>query len=157
VKDEHRHPTGLLQPHTIPESKWEVISMDFIVGFPLMARRHDSIFVVVDTLMKSAHFIPVRMTYQAPNLARVFISEIVRLHGMPKRIISDRGSMFTGQFWTSFQEALGTQLNFSTAYHPETDGKNRMNKPNLGRHVAHVRDGPTKQLGRILSTGRIHI
>jgi transposase InsO family protein len=121
VKAEHRHPTGLLQPHAIPESKWEVISMDFIVGLPLTARRHDSIFVVVDTLTKSAHFIPVRTTYQAPDIARVFISEIVRLHGVPKKIISDRGSVFTGRFWTSFQEALGTQLNFSTAYHPETD------------------------------------
>jgi hypothetical protein len=72
VKAEHRHPTGLLQPHVIPESKWEVISMDFIVGFPLMARRHDLIFMVVDTLMKSAHFIPVRMMYQVPDIARVF-------------------------------------------------------------------------------------
>jgi hypothetical protein len=97
--------------------------MDFIVGFPLMARRHELIFVVVDTLTKSAHFIPVRTMYQAPNKGRVFISEIVRLHGMSKNIISDRGSMFTGRFWTSFQEALGTQLNFSTAYHPETDGQ----------------------------------
>ena len=77
--------------------------MDFIVGLPLMARRHDSIFVVVDTLTKSAYFIPVHMTYQAPNIARVFISEIVRLHGVPKRIISDRGSVFTRQFWMSFQ------------------------------------------------------
>jgi hypothetical protein len=70
--------------------------MHFIVGFPLMARIHDSIFIVVDTLMKSAHFILVSTTYQAPGIARVFISEIVRLHGMPKRIISDQGSMFTG-------------------------------------------------------------
>ena len=70
--------------------------MDFIVGFPLMAGRHDSIFVVVDTLMKSAHFIPIRMTYQAPDIARFFINEIVRLHGMPKKIISDQGSIFTG-------------------------------------------------------------
>jgi hypothetical protein len=86
-----------------------------------MARRHDSIFVVVDTLMKSAHFIPVRTTYQALDIVRVFTSEIVRLHGMPKKIISDRGSMFTGRFWMSFQEALGTQLNFSIAYPPDTD------------------------------------
>jgi hypothetical protein len=70
--------------------------MDFIVGLPLTTRRHDSIFVVVDTLKKSTHFIRVCTTYQAPDIARVFISEIVRLHGMPKRIISDRGSMFTG-------------------------------------------------------------
>ena len=66
------------------------------VGLPLMARRHDSIFVVVDTLTKSAHFIPVHTTYQAPDIARVFISEIVRLHGVPKKIISDRRSVFTG-------------------------------------------------------------
>jgi hypothetical protein len=96
VKVEHRHPAGLLQPHAILKSKWEVISMDFIVGFPLTARRHDSIFIVVDTLTKSAHFIPVCTMYQAPDIARVFISEIVRLHGVPKRIISDRGSVFTG-------------------------------------------------------------
>jgi hypothetical protein len=96
--------------------------MDFIVGLPLMTRRHDSIFVVVDTLTKSAHFIPIHMMYQAPNIARVFISEIVRLHGMPKRIISNRGLVFTRRFWTSFQEALGIQLNFSAAYHLETNG-----------------------------------
>ena len=97
--------------------------MNFIVGLPLTERRHDSIFVVVDTLTKSAHFIPVRTNYQAPDIARVFISEIVRLHGVPKKIISDRGSVFTRRFWTSFQEALRTQLKFSTAYHPETDGQ----------------------------------
>jgi hypothetical protein len=76
--------------------------MDFIVGFPLMARRHDSIFVVVDTLMKSAHFIPVCMTYQGPKIARVFVSDIVRLHDVPRRIISDRRSLFTERFWTIF-------------------------------------------------------
>jgi hypothetical protein len=122
VKAEHRHPARLLQPHAISESKWEVISMDFIVGLPLTARRHDSILVVVDTLTKSAHFIPMHTMYQAPDIKRVFTSEIVRLHGVPKNIISDRGSVFTGRFWMSFQEALGTQLNSSTAYHPKTDG-----------------------------------
>jgi transposase InsO family protein len=106
--------------------------MDFIVGLPLMARRNDSIFVVVDTLMKSAHFIPIHTTYQAPDIARIFISEIVRLHGMPKKIISDQGSVFTGRFWTSFQEALGTQLNFSTVYHPETDGQTEHTNQTLG-------------------------
>jgi hypothetical protein len=123
VKAEHRHLVGLLQPHVIPESKWEVILMDFIVGLSLTARRHDSIFVVFYTLMKSAHFIPMCTTYQAPYIARVFISEIVRLHGVPKRIISDKGSVFTRCFWISFQAVLGTQLNFSTEYHPEIDRK----------------------------------
>jgi hypothetical protein len=96
VKAEHRHPTGLLQPQAILESKWEVILMDFIVGLPLTTRRHDSIFVVVDTLTKNAHFIPVHTKYQAPDIARVFINEIVRLHGGPKRIIYDQRLVFTG-------------------------------------------------------------
>jgi hypothetical protein len=97
--------------------------MDFIVGFPLTVRRHDLIFVVVDTLTKSAHFIPMCTMYQAPYIARDFINNIVRLHGVKKRIISDRGLVFTGHIWTSFQEDLGTQLKFSTMYHPETDGQ----------------------------------
>jgi transposase InsO family protein len=97
--------------------------MDFIVGFPLTARRHDLIFVVVDTLMKSSHFIPMCTTYQEPNIARFFMSEVVRLHGIPKRIIFDRGLVFTERFWTSFQEALGTQINFSTVYNPQNDEK----------------------------------
>ena len=88
-----------------------------------MTKRHDSIFIVVDSLTKSVHFISMRTTYQSPDIARVLISEIVTLHGMPKRIISDRGLVFTGRFCMSFQEALGTQLNFSTAYHPKTDGQ----------------------------------
>jgi hypothetical protein len=83
VKAEHRHPKILLQKHVIPESKWEVISMDFIIGFPKTVRRHDSIFVVVDTLTKSAHFILVRTTYQDPDISRFFVSDIVRLHGVP--------------------------------------------------------------------------
>jgi hypothetical protein len=102
--------------------------MDFIVGLPLKTRRYDLIFVVVDILMRSAHFIPMRTTYQAPDIARVFISEIVRLHGVHKRIISDRGSVFTRRFWTSFQEALGTQLNFSIAYHPKKDAQTKQTK-----------------------------
>jgi transposase InsO family protein len=79
--------------------------------------------------MKSDHFILVHMTYQAPDIASVFISEIMGLHGVPKRIISDQGLMFIGRFWTSFQEELGAQLNLITAYHLEIDGKTeRMNQ-----------------------------
>jgi hypothetical protein len=77
----------------------------------------------MDTLTKSAHFILVCTMYQALDIARVFVTEIVMLHGLPRRIISNRGSVFTRWFWTNFQEALATQLNFSTMYHPETNGK----------------------------------
>jgi hypothetical protein len=156
VKDEHRHLEGLLQLHAISKSKWEVILMDFIVGFPLIARRHDLIFMVVHTLSKSAHFILVHMTYHAPEIERVFINDILRLHGMPKRIISDRGSMFTRRFWTSFQEALGTQMNFSIAYHRDR-WEERKNEPNFGRYIVYVRDGLTKTLGRVLANGRVCI
>lgn len=123
VKVEHVHPVGLLQPHNIPESKWEEISQDFIVESPETTKRHNSILVVVDKHTKSAYFIPVRDTYKASEIAQVFMKEVVRVHGFPKKIISDRASIFTGRFWTSFCGALQTQLNFSTTYHLETNGQ----------------------------------
>ena len=91
MKVEHKHPTGLLQTHLILELKWEVISMDFIVGLSLKERRQDSIFVVVDTLTKSVHFIAVCTTYQAPYIAKIYVNEIVRLHDVLRKIIYDRG------------------------------------------------------------------
>jgi len=96
VKAEHRHPTILLQPHAISESKWEVILIYFIVGLPLPERRHDLIFCGSQHPDESAHFIPVHTTYKAPDITRFFISDMVRLHGMPERIIYNQGSMFTG-------------------------------------------------------------
>ena len=97
--------------------------MDFVVGLPLTSHRHNAILVIVDKLTKSAHFIPVRDTYDVTDVAHVFISEVICLHGIPKKIISDRDSRFTSRFWTSLQSALGTQLNLSTTYHPEIDGQ----------------------------------
>ena len=97
--------------------------MDFVVGLPLTSSRHNAILVVVDKLTKSAHFIPVRDTYDVTDVARVFINEIVRLHGVPKKIISDRDPKFTSRFWTSMQSALGTEMNLSSFYHPKTDGQ----------------------------------
>jgi hypothetical protein len=104
-------------------SKWEVISMDFVVGLPLTSHRHNSILVIVDKLTKSAHFILVRDTYYVTNVAHVFVNDVIHLHRIPKKIILDWDSRFTSRFWTSLQLALGTQLNLSIAYHPETDGK----------------------------------
>jgi hypothetical protein len=85
VKDKHFDPEGLLQPPEIPKSKWNVISMNFIVGLPIMSRIHDSIFIVVENPMTSEYFIPMKTTYQALEIARVFNNEIIRLHGIPKR------------------------------------------------------------------------
>jgi hypothetical protein len=97
--------------------------MDFITGLPKSSRGNDSIWVVIDRLTKVAHFIPVKTTYQGPKLAELYISRIVSLHGTPKSIVSDRGSQFTSRFWQKVHEGLGTRLNFSTAYHPQTDGQ----------------------------------
>ena len=123
VKAKHQVPSGLLQPIRIPEWKWDRITMDFVVGLPLTGRRHDSIWVIVDRLTKSAHFLPVRTDYSLDKLAELFIKEIVRLHGIHVSIISDRDPRFTSRFWKKIQEALGTRLNFSTTFHPQTDGQ----------------------------------
>nr|ABA98437.1 retrotransposon protein, putative, Ty3-gypsy subclass [Oryza sativa Japonica Group] len=123
VKAEHQRPAGLLQPLQIPEWKWEEIGMDFITGLPRTSSGHDSIWVVVDRLTKVAHFIPVHTTYTGKRLAELYLARIMCLHGVPKKIVSDRGSQFTSKFWQKLQEELGTRLNFSTAYHPQTDGQ----------------------------------
>ncbi|WVZ59631.1 hypothetical protein U9M48_009745 [Paspalum notatum var. saurae] len=123
VKAEHQKPAGLLQPLKIPEWKWEEIGMDFIVGLPRTQSGFDSIWVVVDRLTKVAHFIPVKTTYSGAKLAELYMSRIVCLHGVPKKIVSDRGTQFTSHFWKRLHESMGTKLNFSSAYHPQTDGQ----------------------------------
>ena len=97
--------------------------MDFVVGLPLTRKKHDSVWVVVDQRTKSAYFLPVRTDYSLDKLAKLYIKEIVRLHGIPVFIISDRDPRFTFRFWGKLQEALGTRLNFSTAFHPQMDGQ----------------------------------
>ena len=125
VKVEHQHPTGLLQPFPIPEWKWEVISMDFITGLPMTVRQHDSIMVVVDKFTKASHFIPVKSTYKADSIAKIFMKDIFRLCGLPKEIIFERDTKFTSNFWKILFAYLGTKLNYSTAYHPKTDGQTK--------------------------------
>ena len=97
--------------------------MDFVVGLPKTMGKYDSIWVIVDRLTKSAHFIPVKVTYNAEKLAKLYISEIVRLHGVPLSIISDRGTQFTSKFWRTLHAELETRLDLSTASHPQTDGQ----------------------------------
>jgi IS30 family transposase len=123
IKAEQQRPAGLLQPLQVPEWKWEEIAMDFIVGLPRTQSGYDSIWVIVDRLTKVAHFIPVKTTYSGPQLAELYVSRIVCLHGVPKKIVSDRGTQFTSRFWERLHEALDTQLHFSSAYHPQTDGQ----------------------------------
>ena len=94
-----------------------------MVGLPRTQKGHDSIWVIVDRLTKSAHFIPVRTNYDGEKLAKLYIENIVKLHGVPSRIVSDRGTQFTSRFWKSLHKAMGTKLDFSSAYHPQTDGQ----------------------------------
>ena len=123
VKAEHQRPAGTLQPLEIPEWKWEQITMDFVSGLPKSPTNHDSIWVIVDRLTKTAHFIPILMTYSMDRLAELYVQHIVRLHGVPKSIVFDRDTRSTLKFWKSLQNALGTRLKFSSAFHPQTDGQ----------------------------------
>ncbi|PKU84042.1 hypothetical protein MA16_Dca010326 [Dendrobium catenatum] len=125
VKAEHQKPGGFLQPLPIPEWKWEDIGMDFVVGLPRSRRGNDTLWVIIDRLTKSAHFIPIKQSDSVEKLASLYVDQIVRLHGVLKTIVSDRDGRFTSRFWKKVQEALGTRLTFSTAFHPQTDGSQK--------------------------------
>ncbi|GJY01920.1 putative reverse transcriptase domain-containing protein, partial [Tanacetum coccineum] len=123
VKAEHQRPSGLLVQPEIPEWKWDNITMDFITKLPKSSQGFDTIWVIVDRLTKSAHFLPIRENDPLDKLARLYLNRIVARHGIPVSIICDRDGRFTSNFWKSFQKALGTDISMSTAYHPETDGQ----------------------------------
>jgi transposase InsO family protein len=95
--------------------------MDFVNGLPRTPRSNDSIWVIVDCLTKVTHFIPVRTTYGRDKLARLYVDNNLKLHGVPKSIISDRGAQFVSKFWRSLYQALKTNLDYSLAYHPQTN------------------------------------
>jgi hypothetical protein len=120
---EHQRPAGLLHPLKVPEWKWEKIGMDFIVGLPRTSAGYDSIWVIVDSLTKVAHFILVKTMYLGAKLAELYMARIVCLHWVPNTIVSDRGSQFTSRYWKKLHESLDTRLDFRSAYHPQTDGQ----------------------------------
>jgi hypothetical protein len=126
VKAKHQRPAGLLHPLKIPEWNREEIDMDFITGFSRTSKGYDSIWVIVDRLTKVAHFIPVKTTYKVSQLAELYMAQIVSLHGVPKKIILDRGLHFTSRFWKSFHDEMDTKLEFSSAYHPQTERTNQV-------------------------------
>jgi transposase InsO family protein len=116
----------LLQPLQVPEWKWEEIAMDFTVGLLRTQPGYDFIWVIVDRLTKVAHYISIKTTYSRLQLTELYMSRIVYLHGVPKKIVSDKGTQFTSRFWERLHETLDTQLCFSSAYHPQTDGQTEM-------------------------------
>ncbi|GKA59605.1 reverse transcriptase domain-containing protein [Tanacetum coccineum] len=123
VKAEHQRPSGLLVQPKIPEWKWDNITMDFVTKLPKTSQGYDTIWVIVDRLTKSAIFTPMRETDPLDKLARLYLKEVVTRHGIPVSIICDRDPRFASNFWRSLQNALGTNLDMSTAYHPQTDGQ----------------------------------
>jgi len=123
VKVEYQKPSGLLQQPELPVWKWEQIAMDFITWLPRTPSGKDTIWVIIDRLTKSAHFLAIKETDKFDTLAALYMKEIVSRHGVPISIISDRDARFTSHTWKSAQKALGTRIDMSTAFHPQTDGQ----------------------------------
>ena len=142
VKGSHENTARLLQPLEIPKWKWEQISMDFNDGLPRSRRGNDGIWVLVDQLTKSAHFIPVKLTRTATSLASLYVKEIVRLHGIPRSIVSDRDPIFTSRFWEGLQTVCWA---------------NRESEPNLGRFITSMHSRLRGFLGRSFTLSRIHL
>jgi hypothetical protein len=123
MKAEHQILAQELQPLDVPMWKWDQITMDFVVGLPKAPNGQDAIWVIIDRLTKSAHFLPIKVTDRLDKLAELYVREIVKLHGVSVSIVLDCDPRFTSRFWDRLHSAMGTKLNFSTAYHPQTDGQ----------------------------------
>jgi hypothetical protein len=145
VKDEKKHPAGLIQPFSILERKWKVVTMDFITKCPRTTKKHDSIMVVVENLTKSSHFILVKLSYKVANIVERYMREVAKRHGVPKNIVCDRDSKFTLNFWKGMFKVFGTNMNFITLYHPKIDGQTeRVNQVIKDMLRMYVMDKPSK-------------
>ena len=135
-KAERCKPAGLLQPLSIPNQPWESLSMDFIISLP-ESQNYTGIFVVVDRLTKYAHFVAYESPANAEYVAKLFFANVFKYHGLPREIISDRDSRFTGKFWSTLFALMGTNLKFSSSYHPQTDGQTERTNQILEDYLRH--------------------
>ena len=133
-KTEHLHPAGLLQPLPVPTAVWQDIALDFVEGFPRVGGKL-VVLTVVDRFSKYAHFIALGHPYSATSVARAFFDQIVRLHGIPCSIVSDRDPVFTSTFWTELFQLSGVELRLSSAFHPQTDGQSEVTNRILGVYL----------------------
>ncbi|XP_028108395.1 uncharacterized protein LOC114307198 [Camellia sinensis] len=159
VKAEHQRLAGMLQPFLIPEWKWEHITVDFMVGLHQSVLKNEAIWVIVDRLTKSVHFLPIRIMYSLTKFSTVYIKEIIRLHGTPVSIIFDRDPRCVSHFWNKLQKALGTTLKFSTAYHSQIDGysdtRRRDREFQIGDRVF-LKISPTRGVIRFGKQGKLN-
>ena len=152
-KVEQKHPGGLLEPLPIPSRPWESLSMDFITNLP-KSDGCGSIFVVVDRFTKYATFIPAPMECNAETAACLFLKHVVKYWGVPRSIVSDRDARFTGRFWTELFKLLGTKLNFSTAFHPQTDGQTERINALLELYLRHYVSANQKDWAKLLDVAQ---
>ena len=129
---------GKNHPLPVPQGPWQIISMDFMVNLPSSAlgdSKYNSLYVIVDTFSKMAHLIPTTTTVKAEGVARLYFEHVYRLHRLPKSIISDRDTKFTGAFWRALQKMVGTELMMSTTDHPQTDRQTERVNQELGTYM----------------------
>jgi hypothetical protein len=121
-KSEHLHPAGLLMPLPVPQGVWTDVALDFVEGLPKL-RGKMVILTMVDRLSKYCHIVPLAHPYSAKSVAQAFFADIVRLHGVPKSLVSDRDLVFTSKFWKELMHLSGTKLHMTTAFHPQSDSQ----------------------------------